>query len=169
MREVDNISTGCGSCAQQVADLLSTDNTSQVSGYVVCFIQNYTAHSASSLFAPFAHSLKTFFLIFPVLVFGNSLTTSTSLGTINLLISLLFFAHSITSFPSKLLPDFVVMNAFGLSPQCESATATTPHSRISGCVISALSSATEDMFSPPVETLANPFFSQMEIDTTYQK
>jgi hypothetical protein len=42
---------------------------------------------------PLAHSLKTFFCIFPVLVFGNSFTTTTSLGTINLLIWLCSFAH----------------------------------------------------------------------------
>jgi len=50
-------------------------------------------HHSFSLFAPLAQSLKTFFLNFPVLVFGSSSNTSISLGTINLEISLFSFAH----------------------------------------------------------------------------
>ena len=45
-------------------------------------------HDFFSRSAPLAHSLKTFFLNLPVLVFGSSFTTSTSLGTMNLLIPL---------------------------------------------------------------------------------
>ena len=67
--------------------------------------------------APFAQSLKTFFFNFPVLVFGSSWTISTSLGTMNLLMPLLCFAHSMTSPPSRCLPPWTVMKAFGLSPQ----------------------------------------------------
>ena len=101
------------------------------------------------LFEPFAHSLKTFFLIFPVLVFGNSLTTSTSLGTINLLILLFFLAHVIKSSPFNSLPGCIVTKAFGLSPHCSSWTATTPASSMSGCVTSIDSRAREEIFSPP--------------------
>ena len=101
------------------------------------------------LSAPFAHSLRTFFFTFPVLVFGNSSTISTSLGTINLLIPLVCFAHSITSSPFTSWPGCTVMKALGRSPQCESATATTPTSRIDGWVASIDSKATEEIFSPP--------------------
>jgi hypothetical protein len=55
-------------------------------------------YHVASLF-PLAHSRSTFFFIFPVLVLGSSSTTTTSLGTINLLISLLCFAQSTTSSP----------------------------------------------------------------------
>ncbi len=98
---------------------------------------------------PFAQSLSIFFLIFPVLVFGSSSTTSTSLGTANLLMPRWSLAHLIRSSPVSFAPDLIVMNAFGRSPQWLSDTPATPHSRMSGCVTRMLSSATEDMFSPP--------------------
>lgn len=99
----------------------------------------------------FAHSRRTFFLTFPVLVLGSSATTSTSRGTMNLLIALLFLAHAITSCPSICFPCFTVTNALGRSPQCASGTATTPASRMSGWVTSIDSRATDEMFSPPVQ------------------
>jgi hypothetical protein len=58
-------------------------------------------HAPSSLLPPFAQSLKIFFLSFPVEVLGNSSRISTSLGTINLLIPLFSFAHSITCSPDN--------------------------------------------------------------------
>ena len=66
---------------------------------------------------PFTHSLRTFFLIFPVLVLGSSGMTSTSRGTMNLLILLILRAQSMTSFPSSCFPCLTVMNALGRSPQ----------------------------------------------------
>jgi hypothetical protein len=86
----------------------------------------------SSVFPVFAHSLNTFFRIFPVLVFGNSLITSTLAGTMNLLIVLLCFAQSITSSPDIDLPSLTVTYALGRSPNLSSGIATTPASRMSG-------------------------------------
>ena len=108
------------------------------------------SHLNRLLSAPLAHSLSTLFFTFPVLVLGNSLTTSTSRGTMNLLIPLVGFAHPMTSSPLICFPSCTVMKAFGLSPQCESAMATTPASKMSGCVASMDSSATDEMFSPPM-------------------
>ena len=105
--------------------------------------------------APFAHSLRIFFFNLPVLVLGSSSIISISRGTMNLLIPLLCFAHSMTSSPLRCLPSWTVMKAFGLSPQCESATATTAASRMSGCVASILSKASDEMFSPPTSEISN--------------
>lgn len=106
-------------------------------------------HELFSLSAPLAHSLRTFFLTFPVLVLGNSAIISTSLGTMNLEILSFPLAHSMTPSPLSSFPSLMVMKAFGRSPQCESLTATTPASRISGCVTRTDSRATEEIFSPP--------------------
>ena len=111
------------------------------------FCQTLPTHSF--LFSPLAHSLSTFFLSFPVDVLGNSFTTSTSRGTINPLIALLPFAHFMTPSPCNVFPSLTVTYAFGRSPHCSSATATTAASRISGCVTSMLSKETEEIFSPP--------------------
>jgi hypothetical protein len=111
------------------------------------FLESYETRFRS---APFAHSLNTFFFTFPVLVLGSSSTISTSRGTMNLLILLECLAQSITSSPLSCFPCLIVMKALGLSPQWESATATQAASRISGCVTSMDSNATDEMFSPPV-------------------
>lgn len=99
--------------------------------------------------APLAQSRSTFFFTLPVEVFGSSFTISTSRGIINPLIPLSYFAHLITSSPVVFFPGLMVTYAFGLSPQCESETATTAASRISECVTSIPSSATDEIFSPP--------------------
>jgi len=106
-------------------------------------------YSPPAVLSPFAQALNTFFLIFPVLVFGSSSTTSHSFGTINRDIAGCSLHHCINSSFVIFFPAFTVMNAFGRSPHCSSDTAATPHSRISGWVTITDSRATDEMFSPP--------------------
>lgn len=129
-------------------EMSTTEITPQNQTYLIPLLHTYN-HYSITLSPPFAHCLRTFFLIFPVLVFGSSSTTSTSLGTMNLLMPGCSFANFTTSSPLKLFPLRTVMKAFGRSPQCESETATMPHSRMSGCVTMRDSTAREEMFSPP--------------------
>lgn len=119
----------------------------------LCTVIFILEHFVHDRFTPLAQSRRMFFLTFPVLVLGSSATTSTSRGIMNLLISLAFRAHSITSEPVKNFPGFTVTNAFGRSPQWLSGTATTPASRMSGWVTSIDSSATDEIFSPPASRL----------------
>lgn len=107
------------------------------------------AHSPPALRSPLAQARRIFFLILPVLVFGNSSTTSHSRGIMNLDIAGWSWHHLMNASFVIFLPGLTVMKALGLSPHFSSSTAATPHSRISGCVIMTDSSATEEIFSPP--------------------